>query len=47
LRHVIWASATLLVALILGLAFAHVMELPGKLRLDGATWLGLDKAPGQ
>jgi hypothetical protein len=28
-----------LVALILGLAFAHVMEVPGKLRLDGPTWL--------
>jgi hypothetical protein len=27
------------VALILGLAFAHVMELPGKLRLDGPAWL--------
>jgi hypothetical protein len=27
------------VALILGLAFAHVAELPGKLRLDGPTWL--------
>jgi hypothetical protein len=27
------------VALILGLAFAHVMELPGKVRLDGPTWL--------
>ena len=26
-------------ALILGLAFAHVMELPGKLRMDGPTWL--------
>ena len=26
-------------ALILGLAFAHVAELPGKLRLDGPTWL--------
>ena len=31
--------ATLLVALILGLAFAHVMEVPGKLRMDGPTWL--------
>jgi hypothetical protein len=27
------------VALILGLAFAHLAELPGKLRLDGPTWL--------
>ena len=26
-------------ALILGLAFAHVMEVPGKLRIDGPTWL--------
>ena len=32
-------AATVLVALIFGLAFAHVVELPGKLRLDGPTWL--------
>jgi hypothetical protein len=31
----------LLVALTLGLTFAHVMEIPGKLRLDGATWLAV------
>ncbi len=29
----------LLVALTLGMTFCHVMEMPGKLRLDGATWL--------
>ncbi|MFZ5790870.1 MAG: hypothetical protein ACOY3L_09245 [Pseudomonadota bacterium] len=29
----------LFVALTLGLVFSHVMELPGKLRLDGADWL--------
>jgi hypothetical protein len=29
----------LLVALTLGMTFCHVMEAPGKLRLDGATWL--------
>jgi hypothetical protein len=29
----------LLVTLTLGLVFAHVMEIPGKLRLDGQTWL--------
>ncbi|MBX6320816.1 MAG: hypothetical protein IRY94_03220 [Rhodospirillaceae bacterium] len=29
----------LLVALTLGLAFAHVMEFPGKLRFDGPLWL--------
>lgn len=29
----------LLVALTLGMAFGHVMEVPGKLRLDGAAWL--------
>jgi hypothetical protein len=29
----------LLVALTLGMTFCHVMEIPGKLRLDGATWL--------
>jgi hypothetical protein len=28
-----------LVALTLGLAFAHMLELPGKLRLEGADWL--------
>ena len=38
-RKVVCFLATLLVALILGLAFAHVMEVPGKLRLDGPTWL--------
>jgi hypothetical protein len=31
----------LLVALTLGLTFAHVLEIPGKLRLDGATWLAV------
>ncbi len=31
----------LLVALTLGMTFAHVMEIPGKLRLDGATWLAV------
>jgi hypothetical protein len=29
----------LLVALTLGMTFCHVMEIPGKLRLDGAAWL--------
>jgi hypothetical protein len=29
----------LLVALTLGMTFCHVMEIPGKLRLDGAEWL--------
>jgi hypothetical protein len=38
-RKVVCFLATLLVALILGLAFAHVMEVPGKLRMDGPTWL--------
>ena len=28
-----------LVALIFGLAFCHVMEMPGKLRLNGREWL--------
>ncbi len=31
----------LLVALTLGMTFAHVMEIPGKLRLDGTTWLAV------
>ena len=26
-------------ALTLGMTFCHVMEIPGKLRLDGVTWL--------
>ena len=34
-----WFGATLQTALILGLAFAYVMELPGKPRLNGPTWL--------
>jgi hypothetical protein len=38
-RNIICYCATLLVALVLGLAFAHVVELPGKLWLDGLTWL--------
>jgi hypothetical protein len=38
LRVMRFVSA-LLVALTLGLAFAHVLEIPGKLRLDGASWL--------
>jgi len=29
----------LLIMLVFGLAFAHVMELPGKLRLTGPVWL--------
>jgi hypothetical protein len=29
----------LLVALTFGMAFCHVMEIPGKLRLNGAQWL--------
>src|SRR5687767_1323749 len=28
-----------LVALVLGLSFCHVMEIPGKLRLAGPEWL--------
>ncbi len=38
LRIVRFASL-FLVALILGLAFCHVMEIPGKLRLSGPDWL--------
>jgi hypothetical protein len=37
--RVLWFAGLVLVALIFGLAFAHAMELPGKLRLDGPTWL--------
>jgi hypothetical protein len=36
---VIQFLAALMVGLILGLAFAHVLELPGKFRMDGPTWL--------
>jgi hypothetical protein len=31
--------ALLTVTLVFAMAFAHVMELPGKLRLDGPAWL--------
>jgi hypothetical protein len=34
----------LLITLIFGLAFAHMMELPGKLRLSGAIWLIVQQA---
>lgn len=40
LRIVRFASL-FLVALILGLAFCHVMEIPGKLRLSGPDWLAV------
>jgi len=33
----------LLVALIVGLAFCHVMEMPGKLRLNGTEWLTIQQ----
>lgn len=33
----------LLVGLVFGLTFAHVMELPGKLRLDGPAWLAVQQ----
>ncbi len=39
LQLVTGVAALLLVTLIFGLAFAHVMELPGKVRLDGLAWL--------
>jgi hypothetical protein len=32
-----------LVALTLGLLWAHVLEWPGKLRLDGAAWLAVQQ----
>jgi L-cystine uptake protein TcyP (sodium:dicarboxylate symporter family) len=38
-RKVVSVCAALMVAMIFGLALAHVVELPGKLRLDGPTWL--------
>jgi Domain of unknown function (DUF1772) len=34
-------AALLLTALLMGLTFAHVLEMPVKLRLDGPTWLNL------
>lgn len=37
--HAVRFGSLYLVALTLGLAFAHVLELPGKLRLGGADWL--------
>jgi hypothetical protein len=33
----------LVVALVFGLTFAHVLELPGKLRLDGPAWLAVQQ----
>jgi len=33
----------LLVALIFGLAFCHVMEIPGKLRLNATEWLAVQQ----
>src|SRR5690348_14360993 len=32
-------AALLAVTLVFAMAFAHVMELPGKLRFDGPAWL--------
>lgn len=37
------ASNLVLVALTLGLLFAHLLEWPGKQRLDGATWLAVQQ----
>ena len=37
--HITRFLSLLLVALTLGMTFCHVMELPGKLRLEGAAWL--------
>lgn len=36
-------AGLLLVTLVFGLSFAHVMELPGKLRLDGPAWLAVQQ----
>ena len=33
----------LLIALVFGLAFAHAMELPGKLQLNGPVWLTVQR----
>jgi hypothetical protein len=33
----------LLVTLIFGLAFCHVMEVPGKFRLNGSEWLAVQQ----
>jgi len=41
--HALWFAGLVLVTVIFGLAFAHVMELPGKLRLDGPTWLTIQQ----
>ncbi|MEK0081615.1 hypothetical protein [Benzoatithermus flavus] len=37
--HLVRFLSLLAVALTLGLAFAHVLEIPGKLRLGGTDWL--------
>ncbi|MGE0224869.1 MAG: hypothetical protein AB7F35_22680 [Acetobacteraceae bacterium] len=39
LIRVIRFASLLLVGLVLGLTFAHVLEMPGKLRLPGPIWL--------
>jgi hypothetical protein len=35
--------AVVLAALTLGIAFGHLLEIDGKLRLDGATWLAVQQ----
>jgi hypothetical protein len=41
-RTTVWRSITLLLtALLMGLTFAHTLEMPVKMNLDGPTWLAL------
>jgi hypothetical protein len=35
----LWFSALLLTALLLGTTFAHVLEMPAKLRVPGSLWV--------
>ena len=37
--HITRFLSLLLVALTLGMTFCHVLEIPGKLRFEGAAWL--------
>ena len=37
--RLLWIACLTCVVLTLGLSFAHVLEVPGKLQLDGAQWL--------
>lgn len=43
LTRILLFADLLLAALVFGLSFAHVMELPGKLQLTGPVWLAVQQ----